>query len=312
MKFDEYISVVLPAFNSSEYLGTAIQSILNQAYSKFELIIVNDGSTDDTENIIKSFRDDRIKYFLIEHSGMGKALNFGLKNAKYEWAALMDSDDIAHPERFGCELNYKNLVYNDVLFPDSAYFKGDKIKFLNTMSGGSEEVKEKIRLHGHICMSGVIFNKDFILTNGGFDETIGNSEDFDLWMKIFDRTNFIHVKIPLMFVRMRENSLSRDNYKKTKETIYCIKKKYNINYSGISEGWNEFFYGSKNKAGIVFRKHLINPKVAVGCFVTLLPDRVFNYIIDNKIVPKLKYSMYKIIFYRKHKKLLGILKGINK
>jgi glycosyltransferase involved in cell wall biosynthesis len=308
MKFDDYISVVLTAYNSSDYLRMAIQSILNQTYWKFELIVVNDGSTDDTESIVKSFSDDRIKYFCIKHSGMGGALNFGLKNAKYEWLALMDSDDIARSERFTFELNYKNLVYNDVIFPDSVYFKGSKIQFLNTISGDNTVVREKIRMHGHICMSGVIFNKNFILANGGFDETLGNSEDYDLWMRLFEKVNFVHVNVPLMYVRMRKDSLSRENYKNVMNTIYSIKRKYNIRYSGISAGWNEFFYGSKEKARVVFKKHLRNPNAAAGYAVSLLPDRAFNYIIDKKVVPRLKYSIYKLIFFRKHRKLLHSLK----
>jgi len=309
MKFDDYISVVLTAYNSSDYLRMPIQSILNQTYRKFELIVINDGSIDDTENIVKSFVDDRIKYFSIEHLGRGRALNFGLKNASYEWVALMDSDDIAHPERFICELTYKNLVYNDVVFPDAVYFKECNIKFISTISGNYESVKEIIRLHGHIC-PGVIFNKDFILANGGFDETLGNSEDYDLWMRIFEKVNFVHVNIPLMYVRMRKDSLSRENYKKVKDTIYSIKRKYNIRYSGISAGWNEFFYGSRKKSRIEFRKHLKNPKAAAGYLVSFIPERMFNYIIDNKVVPRLKYLIYKLIFFRKHMKLLHNLKNL--
>lgn len=310
MKFDEYISVVLPAFNGSEYLRSAIESILKQTYGKFELIIVNDGSTDDTEDVVKSITDGRIRYFRIEHSGMGKALNYALKNAKYNWIALMDSDDIAHPERFEIELNYKNLALNDVLFPDSVYFKGNKIKFLNTISGSIEAIEEKIRLHGHICMSGVIFNKDFILSNGGFDESLGNSEDYDLWMKIIDKANFIHVDIPLMFVRMRENSMSRDNYKKTKDTLYFIKQKYNLSYPGISAGWNEFFYGSKDKAKYIFSKYLLNPRASIGYLICLMPEKMFNYIIDYKIIPRFRYLLLKVIFLRKYMKIQNVLSGL--
>lgn len=311
MKYNEYISVVLPAYNSAPYLKTAVQSILNQTYQKFELLIINDGSTDNTENIVKSFHDDRIKYFRIEHSGMGTALNVGLMNSKYDLVALMDSDDISLPERFAYELDHKNLAYNDIVFSDSVYFKGNKIKFRNSISGGYDAVKEIIRLHGHICMSSVICNKKFILDMGGFDESLGNSEDYDLWLRIFNKANFIHIEIPLMFVRIRNNSLSRENYKRTKDTIYFIKEKNNIPYSGMTDGWNEFFYGSKNKAGRILRKHLLNPKAAAGYLVSLLPERLFNYILSNKIILKIKYFYYKLFYFKEYTKLQNLLNGLN-
>ena len=301
---------MLPAYNSSEFLKSAVQSILDQTYEKFELILVDDGSTDGTESIVKSFSDNRIIYFKIDHSGMGTALNVGLRNAKYEWVALMDSDDIACPERFASELNYKKLAYNDVVFPDSVYFQGDKIKFLNSIPDFAGNVKEKILLHGHICMSGVIFNKYFILEMGGFNESLNNSEDFDLWTRIIDKVNFIHLNFPLMYVRMRDNSLSRENYLRTKETIYRIKEKNKIYYSGITSGWNEFFYGSRNKARSIFRKHLLKPKSAAGYFISLLPETLFNYIIINKIVPKTRYFFYKIFFFKEHRRLQKLLSSL--
>jgi len=310
MQFNEIITVVLPTFNSSKYLGTAIQSILNQSYSKFELIVVNDGSEDDTDKVIESFHDKRIRYYRIEHSGMGKAINYGLQKANTKWAALMDSDDIAHPERLKDELNYKILNFNDIVFPDSVYFAGNRIKFLNTISGDRSKTEEIIKLHGHICMSGVIFNKDFILENGGFSETLRNSEDYDLWMKLFNKANFVHINIPLMFVRLRENSLSRENYQRTKSIIYSIKQKYNLSYSGITEGWNEFFYGSRVKAREVFLKHIIKPSALTAYIVSLLPEGIFNYIIFNKTIPKIKYSLFKIIFIKKHLQLQDILKKL--
>lgn len=73
----------------------AITSILNQTYKDFEFLIIDDGSTDNTESIVKSFNDNRINYQRIEHIGIGAASNYGLKQAKYDWIARMDADDIS-------------------------------------------------------------------------------------------------------------------------------------------------------------------------------------------------------------------------
>ncbi len=93
------ITVLLPTFNSGEYLSTSIKSILEQTYTDFEFLIVDDGSTDSTENIVKSFKDKRIKYLKKKRTSLPDTLNYGLKHAKYEWIARMDADDFALPNR---------------------------------------------------------------------------------------------------------------------------------------------------------------------------------------------------------------------
>lgn len=96
----ELVSVIMPAYNVENYIGEAIQSVLNQTYQKFELIIVDDGSTDETWEIIQSFNDPRI--IQVRHpqnKGVAEARNTALKAAKGKWVALIDSDDIWLPER---------------------------------------------------------------------------------------------------------------------------------------------------------------------------------------------------------------------
>lgn len=95
-----FLSVVLSTYNDEKYIAEAIQSILDQTYPYFEFIIVNDGSTDSTLNIIKSFKDDRIVLIDKPNTGLIDSLNTGVRAAKYDWIARMDGDDIAEPYRF--------------------------------------------------------------------------------------------------------------------------------------------------------------------------------------------------------------------
>ena len=83
------LSVIMSAYNSSETIERAVISILSQSFSDFELIIMNDGSTDDTEAKILSFSDERIRYFLLDHAGLTKALNFGLSKATVSWSSML-------------------------------------------------------------------------------------------------------------------------------------------------------------------------------------------------------------------------------
>lgn len=108
------ISVLMPVYNSEKYLNEAIESILNQTFVDFEFIIINDASNDNSENIIESYQDSRIKYFKNEKNlGVAKTLNKGLKLAQGKYIARMDSDDISLPERLYKQFKFME-VYNDI------------------------------------------------------------------------------------------------------------------------------------------------------------------------------------------------------
>ena len=110
------ISVILPVYNGSLYLKESIDSILNQTYTNFELIIINDGSKDNSEEVIKSYNDDRIKYLSQENRGLAATLNIGIKLTNGIYIARMDQDDISLPERFKKQIflslpNYEQMDY---------------------------------------------------------------------------------------------------------------------------------------------------------------------------------------------------------
>ena len=101
------ISVLMPVYNTKEeYLRASIESILNQTFKDFEFIIVNDGSTNNAEEVILSYKDDRIKYFKQENQGIVGALNNAWAKASSKYIARMDSDDIAYPERFAKQIRF--------------------------------------------------------------------------------------------------------------------------------------------------------------------------------------------------------------
>jgi glycosyltransferase involved in cell wall biosynthesis len=89
------ISVLLPTYNSASIISHSIRSILNQTFREYELLILDDGSTDDTESIVSQFIDDRIRYIKLPHRGLSETLNRGLGQAKYELIARMDAGDIS-------------------------------------------------------------------------------------------------------------------------------------------------------------------------------------------------------------------------
>jgi glycosyltransferase involved in cell wall biosynthesis len=100
------VSVLLPVFNAEKFLRESIDSILGQTFRDFELLILNDGSTDGSDKIIKSYQDNRIRYFAHSNMGLSATLNKGLSLARGQFIARQDADDISHPERFEKQLKF--------------------------------------------------------------------------------------------------------------------------------------------------------------------------------------------------------------
>ncbi|MDR3610712.1 MAG: glycosyltransferase [Ignavibacteriaceae bacterium] len=202
------ITVLMTTYNCGQFIKTSINSILNQNYKNFELLIIDDGSDDNTGDVIKEVNSDKIRYIWLEHIGRSAALNYGLKVASFEWVALMDADDLAAPERLEKEISLINGNNQNIIFSDSVYFMNNKIQFLNMVNPEKEDMKRKIELRGHICNSSVVYNRNFILENGGYNEKLVHSEDHELWIRLLNKGNFIHVNDWLIFMRIRKNSLS--------------------------------------------------------------------------------------------------------
>src|SRR5687767_10934969 len=115
MEWGEYmISVVMPAYNSEQFIGEAIQSILHQTFKIFEFNIVDDGSTDRTAEIVDSYikEDSRLKIIRADHRGVSNAINLGVEHAKYDWVAIMHADDIALPHRLEKQVTAAKLNPN--------------------------------------------------------------------------------------------------------------------------------------------------------------------------------------------------------
>ena len=120
------LTVLMPTYNSCQYIETAIKSVLNQTYKDLELLIVDDGSTDDTESSISEFSDTRIRYIKKEHEGLAASLNYGLKIAKHDWVSRMDADDISHPKRLEKQIS--------ILEKDDNFGTFDKVSVMKELN----------------------------------------------------------------------------------------------------------------------------------------------------------------------------------
>ena len=178
-------SVILPTFNRSSVIERAIDSVLNQSFTDFELIIVDDGSTDKTKTLLDRY-DDRIQYVFQENRGVSAARNLGVKQAKGKWLAFLDSDDEWLDKKL--ELQNKYIQNN----PEIKIVHGNEIWIRNGVrvnqmkkhaKGGGDQFLRSLELC-LISPSTVALRKDLYCHLGGFHEDFVVCEDYDLWLKI--------------------------------------------------------------------------------------------------------------------------------
>lgn len=295
------ISVLLPVYNGGKYISTAVKSILNQTYKNFELLIIDDGSTDGTERVIKLFNDKRINYIRKKHSGLADTLNFGLKIAKYDWVARMDADDISHPERLNEQIKaIEPTKENYIILSWAAFFNNNKILFTVDTPIKDNELKKKLALHCYINHPSVLYNRKFILSNGGYNTFLRSFVDFELWLRIKNKTKFITIPKYLIFINERKNSLSRSN--SNKKIVFEYLNRYyplETKTSAFTEkeikeilGWREYFYGKPKLARKYWIQNFVllsNYRILLAFIITFFPLQFIIWFKSNQVKLKLKY-----------------------
>ena len=208
------LSVILPVYNGGKYLADAIESILIQTYSNFELIIINDGSSDSSADVISSFTDFRIRYYKQTNIGLAETLNRGIELAEGKYIARMDQDDISFPDRFNKQIEFFES------HPDHA--------MVGTWCEIWEIDKKVDRFHKHptenvILQFKLLFNNPFVHSSmmirkscldliGGYSTTPDRSppEDYELWSRVARVYQVANIPQILHAYREVPNSMSRD------------------------------------------------------------------------------------------------------
>jgi glycosyltransferase involved in cell wall biosynthesis len=208
------ISVILPVRNGEDFIKDAIFSILKQTYKNFELLIINDGSTDNTLNIINSIIDSRIKVHTTKGVGLVEALNLGIELSEGEFIARMDADDLCLSERF--EKQVKILNYNNNI---GVVFSGAEIidlknQFVKLIQLSPPfEVMDSLRfLKPYISLihPTAMLRKSDLIKVGGYRE-YKSCEDRDLWIRLCQVTEFYFIPEPLLRYRINDFGVSHLN-----------------------------------------------------------------------------------------------------
>ena len=224
------ISVIMPTKNREKEIKNTIKSIINQTFRDWELIVIDDHSTDQTAQIVKNLQDKRIKYYFLEKgTGPGAARDFGIRQALTRIIALADSDDINAPERL--VLTYDYFQKNPEV--DIVYGRSNTI---NTATGKiasrptCEFNKELLKAYNFISNVTIAFKKDSYLKTLGYDKKIKTSEDYDLWLTFLEKGyQFGFIDKPMVLQKIHPQSVTSQTQRKLRqENLAYVRTKHHL------------------------------------------------------------------------------------
>ncbi len=225
------ISVILPSHNGMKFLPTAVQSILQQTFANFELILLDDGSTDETPQYAKTISDHRLRYVRLEKVGLVGALNTGLKLAKSELIARMDADDIALPTRLARQ--HELFSKNSRLLVCSTLFEHiDENGHVQQRSNAAPTPISHAAIAFHTLFSppflhpGTMFRREEVLRLGGYDRTYDVAEDYELWTRLLSIGTGTNINEILLRYRLHGGKVSTNNREKQFKQSSIISSKY--------------------------------------------------------------------------------------
>ncbi len=207
------VSVVLPVYNCEKYLGDAIKSVLGQSLTSFELIIINDGSTDRSTDIIASFHDKRIRVLYQANQGLAATLNRGISLARGKYIARQDQDDISHSSRISLQVAYMEAHPNCVLLGSWAQImETDRlVKRFHNHPVDDLTLRYQLLFNNPFVHSSVLLRRSALLEVGGYttDPERQPPEDYELWSRLSRIGSLANIDEHLLIYREIPGSMSR-------------------------------------------------------------------------------------------------------
>lgn len=247
---DDLVSVIIPTYNRADLISESIESSLNQTYRNVEVIVVDDGSKDKTQEVCTKYRD-RIEYYYKQNGGIGSALNYGIKKMNGKWFKWLSSDDVLTLDAVEVLLKYAHeseamIVYADydIIDNDSKFVK----KFLEPHFDSYYEYASALWTRFIGNGSSILIHKSCFDKVGLFDETLHSAEDYDWWLRacLIHRYRFFHLPKVVLKYRIHNKQLTAEVIHNALPTAEKIrnKTKEEIIFSA-PEWWNTLAYYQK-------------------------------------------------------------------
>ena len=205
------VSVIMPTFNRIKYLCEAIDSVLAQTYKDYEIIVVDDGSMDDTKEALKCY-GDRIRYFYCNNRGVAGARNFGINQASGEYIAFLDDDDLWLNDKLARQIPVLDNDHMLAFVCADTYVIDARGRVIKAWRKGvhNQETFGSLYESDFAYTLTVVARKSCLNEVGPFDEMLTGSEDYDMWLRLAKKYKFKHIPLFLAKYRLHENNQSKD------------------------------------------------------------------------------------------------------
>jgi glycosyltransferase involved in cell wall biosynthesis len=220
------VSVIIPTYNSARYLGDAVDSVLAQSFTDFEVLVIDDGSTDDTASLMCQYSSP-VRYIRQENGGVSRARNRGIDESSGRYVAFLDADDTWHRNKLERQLSAldQNCDYQACY---SAFTIGDNdLSPLETRrSKRCGSTIEDLLLRGNVVgtPSTVLCDRSLFKVTGGFDPETSQCADWDMWVRLASQTNFLYLDESLVTYRQHDANMSRNAGLLERDSVRVLEK----------------------------------------------------------------------------------------
>lgn len=245
-----FVSVIMPTYNRADLLPFAIESVLGQTHTNLELIVVDDGSKDDTRTLVENYikNDQRVKYLYQENQGQSVARNTGIENSRGELVAFLDSDNIWESNRLEvgvdllCSDHSIGLCFADLIFIDLH----NKEIHRNNMRRYGGFVFDRLIVDNFVSMNTVLVRRSILPSSRPFNETNRLDEDYELWLDLSVQNKYAYIPRCLARYRVEGDRVSNNFMRRldaNESTVFKIIKKYGIDvtHAGIRNGLSQHY-----------------------------------------------------------------------
>ena len=286
---NKFISVVIPLYNKGKYIQKTLLSVLNQTFQNFEVVVVDDGSSDNSLDIVKKIDDKRISIISQLNQGVSVARNTGIKNAKYNYIALLDADDEWKADYLETMVNLIENFPECSVFASAYEFKDSQDNIIPVILNKIPFAEESGILYNYfnvascshppICSSAIVFYKEAFLSTGGFPAGIKSGEDLIVWAKLAFNYQIAYSKKPSAIFVLDDSHLIANNPSRLhddtdyiEQELISLYKKADSDKKGGIKRYISMWY--KMRASVFLR--LNNKKKTYKYSILSLKYNVFN------------------------------------
>ncbi len=312
------VSVIIPTFNCAKYLPEAIESVLAQTYTDCEVIVMDDGSTDNTNQVVATYRD-RVRYFYQENRGVGSARNTGIRYAQGDYVVFLDADDVLLPDKLETQASFLDQNANvDIVYSDGLLFRinSDGTEenrllsasgLLNKSLGAPADSLAILAIENAFPPLVAMVRLRCVRDIGGFDEerSLMTLEDWDLWFRLAAKCQFAYLDSVLAKYRDWGGSTSKDWHRRKSAFLYMVPKfEATDSYANMPSRVKSrvlFFWG------VMFLEY-VEPQMAISRFKTAMQFDPGNLYARSAYLLTTVLGSRAVVFYHLKRRLFGTRK----